>query len=137
MACEACNVKFNFFTRKVRLFVILLFNLQIWVKNEYFVYFMKYFQKQCMDCLRYFCSGCVIKRLDKILSCDSCNMLSRRPLIRSLIIQMRSKDIQRYLLAKKIPIKGCIGMYIEVKNNFKFQYYWLIFFYIKIIYYII
>lgn len=80
MACEACNVKFNFFTRK----------------------------KQCMDCLRYFCSGCVIKRLDKILSCESCNMLSRRPLIRSLIIQMRSKDIQRYLLAKKIPIKGCI-----------------------------
>ncbi|XP_031774217.1 E3 ubiquitin-protein ligase RNF34 isoform X2 [Apis florea] len=80
MACEACNVKFNFFTRK----------------------------KQCMDCLRYFCSGCVIKRLDKILSCDSCNMLSRRPLIRSLIIQMRSKDIQQYLLAKKIPIKGCI-----------------------------
>lgn len=81
---------------------------------------MKYFQKQCMDCLRYFCSGCVIKRLDKILSCESCNMLSRRPLIRSLIIQMRSKDIQRYLLAKKIPIKGCIGMYIEIRNNFKF-----------------
>ncbi|XP_076480280.1 E3 ubiquitin-protein ligase RNF34 isoform X2 [Bombus vancouverensis nearcticus] len=80
MACEACNVKFSFFTRK----------------------------KQCMDCLRHFCSECVIKRLDKILSCNTCNMLSRRPLTRSLIAQVRSKDIQRYLLAKKIPIKGCI-----------------------------
>ncbi|XP_017755290.1 PREDICTED: E3 ubiquitin-protein ligase RNF34 isoform X2 [Eufriesea mexicana] len=80
MACEACNVKFSFFTRK----------------------------KQCMDCLRYFCSECVIKRLDKILSCDSCNMLSRRPLIRSLIVQTRSKDMRQYLLAKKVPIKGCI-----------------------------
>ena len=39
---------------------------------------------------------------------SQCCMLSRRPLTRSLIVQIRSKDIQRYLLAKKIPIKGCI-----------------------------
>lgn len=80
MACEACNAKFSFFTRK----------------------------KQCVDCLRHFCSECVIKRLDKILNCDTCNMLSRRPLTRSLIVQMRSKDIRQYLLAKKVSIEGCI-----------------------------
>ncbi|KAK9296434.1 hypothetical protein QLX08_009581 [Tetragonisca angustula] len=80
MACEACNAKFSFFTRK----------------------------KQCVDCLRHFCSECVIKRLDKILNCDSCNMLSRRPLTRSLIVQMRSKDIRQYLLAKKVSVEGCI-----------------------------
>ncbi|XP_043515237.1 E3 ubiquitin-protein ligase RNF34 isoform X2 [Frieseomelitta varia] len=64
--------------------------------------------KQCVDCLRHFCSECVIKRLDKILNCDSCNMLSRRPLTRSLIVQMRSKDIRQYLLAKKVSVEGCI-----------------------------
>lgn len=80
MACEACHVKFSLFTRK----------------------------KQCSDCLRYFCSECVIKRLDKVLSCDSCCLLSRRPLIRSQIVQICSKDLRKYLLAKKIPINGCI-----------------------------
>ncbi|XP_032667891.1 E3 ubiquitin-protein ligase RNF34 isoform X2 [Odontomachus brunneus] len=80
MACEACSTKFNLFKRK----------------------------KQCMDCLRYFCSECVIKRLDKVFTCDSCSMLSRRPLIRSQIRQMRSKDLRQYLVAKKVCIKGCI-----------------------------
>ncbi|XP_054011590.1 E3 ubiquitin-protein ligase RNF34 isoform X1 [Hylaeus anthracinus] len=80
MACEACNTKFSFFTRK----------------------------KQCSDCLRYFCSECVIKRMNKILSCDSCSLLSRRPLIRSQIMEMRSKDLRQYLLGKKVSIKGCI-----------------------------
>ncbi|XP_076235397.1 E3 ubiquitin-protein ligase RNF34 isoform X2 [Calliopsis andreniformis] len=80
MACEACNVKFTLFTRK----------------------------KQCMECLRHFCSECVIKRFDKMLSCESCSILSRRPLIRSQITQTRAKDLRQYLLAKEVPIKGCI-----------------------------
>ncbi|XP_076638330.1 E3 ubiquitin-protein ligase RNF34 isoform X1 [Colletes latitarsis] len=80
MACEACNVKFNFFTRK----------------------------KQCTDCSRYFCSACVIKRLPKTLNCTSCGILSQRPLLRSQIMQMRSKDLLRYLLGNKVSIKGCI-----------------------------
>ncbi|CAK9822940.1 E3 ubiquitin-protein ligase RNF34 [Anthophora retusa] len=80
MACETCKVKFSLFTRK----------------------------KQCMDCLRYFCSECVIKRLDKIFNCESCNLLSRRPLIQNQIMQVRSKDLRQYLLAKKVPIEGCI-----------------------------
>lgn len=80
MACEACSVKFNLFKRK----------------------------KQCIDCLRYFCSECVIKRVDKMFSCDTCCLLSRRPLVRSQVTQMRSRDLRQYLLAKKISIKGCI-----------------------------
>ncbi|EFN75761.1 E3 ubiquitin-protein ligase RNF34 isoform X2 [Harpegnathos saltator] len=80
MACEACSTKFNLFKRK----------------------------KQCMDCLRYFCSECVIKRLDKVFACDSCSILSRRPLVRNQIRQMRSRDLRQYLVAKKVSIKGCV-----------------------------
>ncbi|KAL6256321.1 hypothetical protein P5V15_012438 [Pogonomyrmex californicus] len=80
MACEACNAKFNLFKRK----------------------------KQCVDCLRYFCSECVIKRLDKVFSCDSCGLLSRRPLIRNQIRQIRSRDLRQYLVAKKVSVKGCV-----------------------------
>lgn len=80
MACEACNAKFNLFKRK----------------------------KQCADCLRYFCSECVIKRLDKVFTCDSCGLLSRRPLIRNQIRQMRSRDLRQYLVAKKVSVKGCV-----------------------------
>lgn len=61
-----------------------------------------------MDCLRYFCSECVIKRLDKVFTCDSCGILSRRPLVRNQIRQMRSKDLRQYLMAKKVSIKGCV-----------------------------
>lgn len=75
-----------------------------------------YFQKQCMDCLRYFCTECVIRRFDRILSCDNCSMLSRRPLIRSQILQMRSKYLRQYLMAKKVSIRGCIGN--TLKLNF-------------------
>ena len=80
MACESCSVKFSFFMRK----------------------------KQCMDCSRHFCSKCVMKRLDNMLSCHSCTVLSRRPLIRSQIMQMCAKDLRRYLLAKQVTTKGCI-----------------------------
>ncbi|XP_018405926.1 PREDICTED: E3 ubiquitin-protein ligase RNF34 [Cyphomyrmex costatus] len=80
MACEACNAKFNLFKRK----------------------------KQCVDCLRYFCSECVIKRYDKIFTCDSCGLLSMRPLIKNQIRQIRSRDLRHYLMAKKVSVKGCV-----------------------------
>ncbi|KAH0949533.1 hypothetical protein HN011_011912 [Eciton burchellii] len=80
MACEACSAKFNLFKRK----------------------------KQCMDCLRYFCSECVIKRLGRVFTCDSCGILSRRPLVRNQIRQIRSRDLRQYLVAKKVSIKGCV-----------------------------
>ncbi|KAM0729496.1 E3 ubiquitin-protein ligase rififylin [Formica fusca] len=80
MACEACSAKFNLFKRK----------------------------KQCADCLRHFCSECVIKRLDKVFTCDSCGVLSRRPLVRNQIRQIRSKDLRQYLVAKKVSVRGCV-----------------------------
>ncbi|KAJ8680247.1 hypothetical protein QAD02_016034 [Eretmocerus hayati] len=80
MACESCFIKFSLFKRK----------------------------KQCMDCLRYFCTECVIRRFDRVLSCDNCSMLSRRPLIRSQLLQMRSKYLRQYLIAKRVNIRGCI-----------------------------
>ncbi|XP_019889463.1 E3 ubiquitin-protein ligase rififylin isoform X3 [Ooceraea biroi] len=72
------------------------------------IYLLANFQKQCMDCLRYFCSECVIKRLGKVFTCDSCGILSRRPLVKNQIRQMRSRDLRQYLVAKKVSVKGCV-----------------------------
>ncbi|XP_066601253.1 E3 ubiquitin-protein ligase RNF34-like [Prorops nasuta] len=80
MACEACTTKLYWFKRK----------------------------KQCIDCLRYFCSECLIKRAEKMFCCDNCSMLSRRPLIRSQVAQLRTRDLRQYLIAKKVSIRGCV-----------------------------
>ncbi|KAK2582647.1 hypothetical protein KPH14_004926 [Odynerus spinipes] len=80
MACEACKTKFNLFKRR----------------------------KQCMGCLGYFCSKCLIKCIDKTFNCENCGMLARRPLIRSQIMQMHSRYLRQYLIAQKISIKGCV-----------------------------
>lgn len=80
MACEACKAKFNLFKRR----------------------------KQCKECSRYFCPECLLKRFDKMFYCESCGMLARRPLIRSQIMQMRSRDLRQYLIAKKVSVKGCV-----------------------------
>uniref|UniRef100_A0A0C9RF28 Rffl_1 protein n=2 Tax=Fopius arisanus TaxID=64838 RepID=A0A0C9RF28_9HYME len=80
MACEACSTKFTLFKRK----------------------------RQCKDCLRFYCADCVIRRGDRVLSCDNCSMLSRRPLIRSQILKMKSKDLKQYLVAKKVSVRGCV-----------------------------
>lgn len=135
MACESCAIKFTLFKRKVSPFiyfacaldepmkfpcgflccacayiVTLMFFFFFWNNiYRFFLFFFRSLQKQCMDCLRYFCTECVIRRFDRILSCDNCSMLSRRPLIRSQILQMRSKYLRQYLLAKKVSLRGCIG----------------------------
>ncbi|XP_015124981.1 E3 ubiquitin-protein ligase rififylin [Diachasma alloeum] len=80
MACEACSTKFTLFKRK----------------------------RQCKDCLRFYCTDCVIRRGDRVLSCDNCSMLSRRPLIRSQVLKMKSKDLKQYLIAKKVSLRGCV-----------------------------
>lgn len=64
-----------------------------------------------MDCLRFFCTDCLIRRVDRVLCCDNCSMLSRRPVIRSQIQQMRSRDLRQYLVAKKVSVRGCVGKY--------------------------
>ncbi|XP_043484603.1 E3 ubiquitin-protein ligase RNF34-like isoform X2 [Leptopilina heterotoma] len=61
-----------------------------------------------MDCLRFFCTDCLIRRVDRVLCCDNCSMLSRRPVIRSQIQQMRSRDLRQYLVAKKVSVRGCV-----------------------------
>ncbi|KAF7989067.1 hypothetical protein HCN44_007377 [Aphidius gifuensis] len=80
MACESCSTKFTLFKRK----------------------------KQCKDCLRYYCADCVIRRGDRVLSCDNCSMLSRRPLIKSQVLKMKTKDLKQYLIAKKVSLSGCV-----------------------------
>lgn len=43
-----------------------------------------------------------------MFTCDSCGILSRRPLIRNQIRQIRSRDLRQYLVAKKVSIRGCV-----------------------------
>lgn len=43
-----------------------------------------------------------------MFTCDSCGLLSRRPLIRNQIRQIRSRDLRQYLVAKKVSVKGCV-----------------------------
>ncbi|XP_046744592.1 E3 ubiquitin-protein ligase rififylin isoform X2 [Diprion similis] len=80
MACEGCATKFNLFKRK----------------------------KQCTDCLRYYCTNCMTRSADRKLNCEKCRLLSQRPVIRSNLLEMRSKDLHRYLMAKKISTRGCV-----------------------------
>ncbi|XP_068992708.1 E3 ubiquitin-protein ligase RNF34 isoform X3 [Neodiprion pinetum] len=80
MACEGCATKFNLFKRK----------------------------KQCTDCLRYYCTNCMTRSADRRLNCEKCRLLSQRPVIRSNLLEMRSKDLHRYLMAKKISTRGCV-----------------------------
>ncbi|XP_048508634.1 E3 ubiquitin-protein ligase rififylin isoform X2 [Athalia rosae] len=61
-----------------------------------------------MDCLRYYCTNCLTRCGDRRLNCDKCCILGQRPLIRSTLLEMRSKDLQHYLNAKKISTRGCV-----------------------------
>ncbi|XP_049805708.1 E3 ubiquitin-protein ligase RNF34 [Schistocerca nitens] len=93
MACEECSIRFSVFKRK----------------------------KQCGICLRYYCKHCLLPRRDdcsikspcirlsdKKYMCRKCRILSARPLNRSLLLQLRVRDLQLYLSSQKISTRGCV-----------------------------
>uniref|UniRef100_A0A182PHV1 RING-type domain-containing protein n=1 Tax=Anopheles epiroticus TaxID=199890 RepID=A0A182PHV1_9DIPT len=79
MPCEKCNVKFGIITRK----------------------------KSCYECHRLFCRNCLAKREERFL-CPNCTILTKRPLSRIDLAQLKVKDLIFYLQSKHISTSGCV-----------------------------
>ncbi|XP_061400741.1 serine-rich adhesin for platelets [Musca vetustissima] len=80
MPCEQCHVQFTVFKRK----------------------------KSCSDCKRYYCHSCLVSTRKHSLLCDRCLLFSRRPLQRSDLVQLKTKDLIFYLQSKHISTAGCV-----------------------------
>uniref|UniRef100_A0A1B0A9E8 RING-type domain-containing protein n=1 Tax=Glossina pallidipes TaxID=7398 RepID=A0A1B0A9E8_GLOPL len=79
MPCEDCHCQFTVFRRK----------------------------RSCGKCKRYLCSDC-LKGSRKIPICEICQLFSKRPLLRSDLMDMKSKDLIFYLQSKHISTAGCV-----------------------------
>lgn len=83
--CDHCSSKFKFFNKK----------------------------KTCYECRDQFCSNCIVmspipgSKSNRYL-CVCCNVLSKRPLVRSDLMELRIKDLQKHLVRKKINSKSCV-----------------------------
>ncbi|XP_073848266.1 uncharacterized protein [Musca autumnalis] len=80
MPCEQCHVQFTVFKRK----------------------------KSCSDCKRYYCHSCLVTTRKHSLLCDRCLLFNRRPLQRSDLVQLKTKDLIFYLQSKHISTAGCV-----------------------------
>lgn len=85
MGCDSCNAKLGFLTRK----------------------------KTCYECKNVFCRKCVATwesststSSSKVI-CDRCTVLLQRPPVRTQLMDLRVRDLQRYLLSKKVNTKAC------------------------------
>jgi len=85
MGCDSCNAKLGFLTRK----------------------------KTCSECKNVFCRKCVpiaestTPSSPSRLICSRCKILLQRPPIRTQLMDLRVKDLQRYLISKKVNTKAC------------------------------
>lgn len=88
MLCDICQAKFTLFNRK----------------------------KQCSECKSHFCGTCVTReapsgRRGQALNsrtCKRCKILLSNPPIRDHLMELRVKDLQRYLVSKKVNTKSCV-----------------------------
>ncbi|XP_013099673.2 dentin sialophosphoprotein [Stomoxys calcitrans] len=80
MSCEQCHVKFTVFKRK----------------------------RSCSDCKRYFCHNCLVNTRKNSQLCERCILFSRRPLERSDLVKLKTKDLIFYLQSKHISTAGCV-----------------------------
>lgn len=79
MPCESCHVQFGLITRK----------------------------KCCAECRRLFCRNCLEKRDERIL-CQNCLVLTKRPLSKVDLGQLKVKELIFYLQSKHISTSGCV-----------------------------
>ncbi|KAL1401620.1 hypothetical protein pipiens_006475 [Culex pipiens pipiens] len=79
MPCEACHVQFGLITRK----------------------------KCCAECRRLFCRSCLERRDERIL-CQNCLVLTKRPLSKVDLGQLKVKELIFYLQSKHISTSGCV-----------------------------
>jgi len=94
VCCDICNTKFGFLTRK----------------------------KTCSECRLLFCSSCITSIAAKkvpdpkhnngstglIKVCARCQVLLKTPPIKADLMELRVKDLQRYLMSNKISTKDCV-----------------------------
>ncbi|XP_023292519.2 RING finger protein B [Lucilia cuprina] len=83
MPCEGCHVQFTVFKRK----------------------------RSCYDCKRYYCHNCLASSSNnnrKHALCERCLLFSKRPLGRSDLTKLKSKDLIFYLQSKHISTAGCV-----------------------------
>jgi len=85
MGCDSCNAKLGFLSRK----------------------------KTCSECKNVFCRKCVAttestsSSASSRVTCARCKVLLQRPPIRTQLMDLRVKDLQRYLVSKKVNTKAC------------------------------
>jgi len=96
MLCDICSTKFTLFNRK----------------------------KVCSECKNYFCGSCVSRETpsgqvrnstsnssfnNAPRTCKRCKILLSIPPVRADLMELRVKDLQRYLISKKVNTKSCVG----------------------------
>lgn len=96
MLCDICSAKFTLFNRK----------------------------KVCSECKGYFCGSCVSREAPSGAqvrystsnssfstaprTCKRCKILLSIPPVRADLMELRVKDLQRYLISKKVNTKSCV-----------------------------
>jgi len=94
LCCDMCNTKFGFLTRK----------------------------KTCSECKLYFCSSCIRAMAARkvpdsrynnggpglLKVCARCQVILKIPPVKVDLMELRVKDLQRYLLSHKISMKDCV-----------------------------
>ena len=90
MVCDNCGTKLSFFKGK----------------------------KSCSECQNEFCRACVNDTFSSVTlassnksvkMCGRCKILVQRPPVRTQLMQLRVKDLQRYLVSKRVNTKACRG----------------------------
>ncbi|XP_040576531.1 E3 ubiquitin-protein ligase RNF34 isoform X3 [Lepeophtheirus salmonis] len=79
MACDNCAVKFTLFKTK----------------------------KICRGCKIHFCSGCMSGSYSKKI-CVRCKVLFQNPPTRADLMELRVKDLQRFIMSKNMSTKSCV-----------------------------
>ena len=104
MICDMCSVRFTLMNRKV--------NKNHTMKIKLFSFNVFNFQKICSECKNYFCSGCLPRESGKRYGdrvCGRCRELGKVPPLRTELMKLRVKDLQNYLIRKRVNTKSCVG----------------------------
>jgi len=68
-------------------------------------------KKICSECKNYFCSGCLPRESGKRYGdrvCGRCRELGKVPPLRTELMKLRVKDLQNYLIRKRVNTKSCV-----------------------------
>ncbi len=67
-------------------------------------------QKQCHLCRKQFCRKCCSRDTpQRGRTCTHCRALLKKPPVRAELMELRVKDLQRYLVSRHVNTKSCVG----------------------------